>query len=127
MIGKLTTIVLIVKDMDRSVAFYRDVVGLTVEMHTPFWSSLSAGNISLGLHPESNHAKVAPGMGCTFGFEVGDIQATVLELKSKGVPMQLEPKRESFGWLAAFTDPDGYSVQLAHTEPWAKAGSSGSQ
>ena len=127
MIGKLTTIVLIVKDMDRSVAFYRDMVGLSVEMHTPFWSSLSAGNISLGLHPESNHAKVAPSMGCTFGFEVEDIQATVQKLKAKGVQMQLEPKREDFGWLAIFADPDGYAVQLAQTEPWAKAESSGSQ
>jgi len=127
MIGKLTTIVLIVKDMDRSLVFYRDVVGMAVEMHTPFWSSLSAGNVSLGLHPESNHVKVSPSMGCTFGFEVEDIQATVQELKGKGVAMQLEPKRESFGWLAVFSDPDGYAVQLAQTEPWAKAQNSGPQ
>src|SRR5271167_806748 len=68
MIGKLTTIMLIVKDMDRSVAFYRDIVGLKLEMHTPDWSSLSAGNITLGLHPESQHAKGTPTLGCTFGF-----------------------------------------------------------
>jgi len=127
MLGKLTTIMLIVKDMDRSVAFYRDVVGLSVEMHTPFWSSLSAGNISLGLHPESEHAKVAPGTGCTFGFEVDDIQVTVQQLKAKGVGIQLEPKREEFGWLAVFTDPDGYAVQLAQVEPWGQAKGSGSQ
>ncbi len=127
MIGKLTTIVLIVKDMDRSLAFYRDAIGLTVEMHTPYWSSLNAGNISLGLHPESDHSKVAPGSGCTFGFEVADIQDTVENLKAKGVKMQMEPKHEDFGWLASFADPDGYSVQLAQTEPWAKAGDSGSK
>lgn len=127
MIGKLTTIVLIVKDMDRSVAFYRDVVGLNVEMHTPFWSSLGAGTISLGLHPESANAKVAPSMGCTFGFEVEDIQSAVKDLKAKGVKMQLEPKREDFGWLAIFSDPDGYAIQLAQTEPWAKAKSSESK
>jgi predicted enzyme related to lactoylglutathione lyase len=124
MIGKLTTIVLIVKDMDRSVAFYRDVVGLDVEMHTPYWSPLSAGNVSLGLHPESEHVKVAPTAGCTFGFEVDDILRTVQELKEKGVKMQKEPKHEDFGWLAIFSDPDGYAVQLAQTEPWAKAKSS---
>jgi len=106
MIGKLTTIVLIVKDMDRSVAFYRDVIGLTLEMHTPYWSSLSAGNILLGLHPES------------------EIQAAVQELKAKGATMQMEPKRQDFGWLAIIDDPDGYPVQLAQTEPWAKASNS---
>jgi lactoylglutathione lyase len=125
MIGKLTTIVLIVKDMDRSLAFYRDVVGLSVEMHSPYWSSLSAGNISLGLHPQSQHAKVEPGMGCTFGFEVADILGTVQELKAKGVKIQKEPKHENFGWLAEIVDPDGYTVQLAQTEAWAKAGGSG--
>ena len=121
MIGKLSMIMLIVKDMDRSVAFYRDVVGLAVQMHTPFWSSLDAGNIILGLHPESEHSKVAPGTGCTFGFEVADIHQTAAELRSKGVKFALEPKREDFGWLAVFVDPDGYSVQLGQTEPWAKA------
>ena len=124
MIGKLTTIVLIVKDMDRSVAFYRDVIGLTLEMHTPYWSSLSAGNILLGLHPESEKTKAAPGMGCSFGFEVTDIQAAVQELKAKSATMQMEPKRQDFGWLAIVDDPDGYPVQLAQTEPWAKASNS---
>ena len=112
MIGKLTTITLIVKDMNRSVAFYRDIVGLKLEMHTPYWSSLSAGNITLGLHPESPHAKVAPGTGCTFGFEVADIQKVVQKLKAKDVPVPMEPRDDGFGWLAMFSDPDGYSVQL---------------
>jgi predicted enzyme related to lactoylglutathione lyase len=111
---------LIVKDMDRSVAFYHDVIGLTVQMHTPFWSSLRAGNIVLGLHPEGEHSKVAPETGCTFGFEVADIQQTAADLKVKGVKFLMEPKREDFGWLAVIADPDGYALQLGQTEPWAK-------
>ena len=120
MIGKLTTIMLIVKDMNRSVAFYRDVVGLKPEMHMPDWSSLSAGNITLGLHPESPHAKVAPTLGCTFGFEVSDIQKLARELKAKGVPFVMEPQHEGFGWLAIFSDPDGYPVQLVQLEQTQK-------
>ena len=120
MIGKLSMIMLIVRDMDRSVAFYRDIVGLKVQMHTPFWSSLSAGNIVLGLHPESEHAKVAPGTGCTFGFEVPDLQPVAADLKAAGVKFLMEPRQEDFGWLAMFADSDGYAVQLAQTEAWAK-------
>jgi catechol 2,3-dioxygenase-like lactoylglutathione lyase family enzyme len=120
MIGNLSTITLIVKDMDRSVAFYRDVLGLKVQMHTPFWSGMDAGNIIVGLHPESEHSKVAPGGGCTFGFEVTDIQKTAADLKAKDTKFLVEPKREDFGWLAVFADPDGYSIVLAQTEAWAK-------
>jgi predicted enzyme related to lactoylglutathione lyase len=119
MMGKLCLIMLIVKDMDRSVAFYHDVIGLTVQMHTPFWSSLGAGNIVLGLHPEGEHSKVAPETGCTFGFEVADIQQTAT-LKARDVKFLMEPKHEDFAWLAVIADSDGYAVQLGQTEPWAK-------
>lgn len=119
MVGKLSTITLVVKDIDRSVAFYRDILGLKIQMHTPFWSGMDAGNIIVGLHPESEHSKVSPGGGCTFGFEVSDIQKTAAELKSKGVNFLMDPKLEDFGWLAVFADPDGYSILLAQTEDWA--------
>jgi predicted enzyme related to lactoylglutathione lyase len=120
MIGELSTITLIVKDMERSVAFYRDVVGLKVQLNTPYWSSMDAGNIIVGLHPESQHSKVAPGGSCNFGFEVSDIQKTATELKAKGVQFLMDPKREDFGWLGVFADPDGYSIVLAQTEAWAE-------
>lgn len=120
MIGKLSTIALIVRDMDRSIAFYRDIVGLKVQLQTPYWSSMDAGNIIIGLHPESEHSKVAPGGGWNVGFEVSDIQNTAEELKAKGVRFLVEPKREDFGWLGVFADPDGYSIVLAQTEAWAK-------
>jgi predicted enzyme related to lactoylglutathione lyase len=59
---------------------------------------------------------VAPTMGCTFGFEVSNIQNLVQELKAKGVPIMMGPIHEDFGWLAIFTDPDGYPVQLVQLE-----------
>lgn len=96
-IGKLSTIALVVRDMDRSVAFYRDIVGLKVQLQTPYWSSMDAGNIIIGLHPESEHSKVAPGGGCNFGFEVSDIQNTAEELKAKGARFLVEPKPEDSG------------------------------
>jgi hypothetical protein len=38
-------------------------VGMKLEMYSPEWSSLSAGNITLGLHPESQYSKVSPTLG----------------------------------------------------------------
>jgi len=120
MIGKLSTIMVVIKDMDRSVTFYRDVLGLKLLYQTPHWSELDAGNIHIGLHPEGKEVKVSPSMGCTFGFEVADIQKTIADLKNKGAHVFMEP-RQDFGWLAMVGDPDGYAVQLyqpaAHAQP----------
>ena len=112
MIGKLQTIMVVVKDMDRSVRFYRDVLGLPLEFQSPHWSQFDLGNVTLGLHPEGKEVKVSPTSGCTFGFHVADIQKTISELKATGVQVFMEPRREQFGWLAIVGDPDGYYIQL---------------
>ncbi len=122
MIGKLGLIMLVVKDMDRSVQFYRDVLGVPLVFQTPHWSQLDAGNIQLGLHPESDRLKASPSEGCSFGFYLDDIQKTVAELKAKAVKVLQEPKKEQFGWLALVADPDGYVVQLFQTAAQAQTG-----
>ncbi len=119
MIGKLGLIMVVVKDMKRSVAFYRDILGLQVQYENPEWSQLSAGNVDLGLHPEGEHLHVKPG-GCQVAFFVQDVQKAAEELKRKGVKFAMEPRKEDFGWLAVFTDPDGYHIQLGQTATYEK-------
>jgi len=112
MIGKLTTIMVVVKDMKRSQAFYRDVLGLNLACGSDEWTRMGAGNVAVGLHLESERLKVEPHEGMQFAFEVTDIQKTAGELKQKGVAFVREPQREDFGWLAIFKDPDGHHIQL---------------
>lgn len=112
MIGKLALFMVVVKDMERSVAFYRDVLGLKLLFQTPGWSSLDAGNVQVGLHSESEHLKVHPTESAQLGFYVDDIHQAVARLKSSGVHVLMPPKQEEFGWLSVFTDPDGYHIQL---------------
>jgi predicted enzyme related to lactoylglutathione lyase len=112
MIGKLGFFMVVVKDMDRSVAFYRDVLGLKVTFQSPGWTALDAGNVNVGLHSESEHLKVHPTESAQCGFYVDDIQKTVADLKAKAVHVLMPPRKEDFGWLAVFQDPDGYHLQL---------------
>jgi predicted enzyme related to lactoylglutathione lyase len=112
MIGRLDLIMVVVKDMQRSAAFYRDVLELEPTYESPDWTQLSAGPISIGLHLEGEEVKVKPDSGCTFGFAVPDVRKTADELKRKGVRFIREPRKEDFGWHALFTDPDGYVLQL---------------
>jgi len=118
MIGKLGMIMVVVKDMKRSVAFYRDVLGLKLEFESPHWSQLNAGAIKIGLHPEGKDVKVSPTTGLNFGFYVPDVQKAAAELKASGAKMIMEPRKENFGWLAIVADPDGYPIQLGE-EPKA--------
>jgi len=112
MIGRLALVMVVVKDMDRSVAFYRDVLGLKPKFQSAEWSELEAGAVNVGLHAQSEHLKVHPTESAQFSFYVDDIQKTVSELKSKGVHILMPPKKEDFGILSVFTDPDGYHIQL---------------
>jgi lactoylglutathione lyase len=112
MIGELKLIMLVVRDMGRSVRFYRDVIGLKLMFETPGWAQLDAGNIQLGLHPESEHLKARPNESCSFGFYVQDIEHAVADLRARGATILMEPKKEEFGMLALAADPDGYTVQL---------------
>jgi predicted enzyme related to lactoylglutathione lyase len=112
MIGKLALFMLVVKDMDRSVAFYRDVLGLKLLFQTPGWSSLSAGNVEIGLHSESEHLKVRPTESAQMGFYVDDIEKALAGLKAQGAHVLMPPRKEDFGTLSVFTDPDGYHIQL---------------
>jgi lactoylglutathione lyase len=110
--GKIGLVMLVVKDLNRSVAFYRDVIGMKVKFQAPEWATLDAGGVELGLHPESEHLHVKPSESFGFGFYVNDIERVHQELKNKNVHFILPPKEENFGWLALFSDPDGYHIQL---------------
>lgn len=39
-----------VSDMDKSIGFYRDVIGLDVQVQSPGWSELAFGNATVALH-----------------------------------------------------------------------------
>jgi lactoylglutathione lyase len=112
MIGKLGLVMVVVKDMKRSIAFYRDVLGLRLKFETPEWTQLDAGNIEVGLHAESEHLKSHETNSVQIGLFVADMQKAVDELKAKGVHIIMPPKKEDFGWLAIVSDPDGYHIQL---------------
>ncbi len=115
MIGKLGLIMVVVKNLDRSVAFYRDVLGLKFTMQQPKWAQFDCGNIQLGLHPEGEEVKASPTSGCTFAFYVDNIDKTVRELKANGAKMLSEVRQEEFGLWALVADPDGYGIQLVQT------------
>ena len=120
-IGKLLHTRYRVNDLEKTVAFYRDVLGLQeVSRHkSPRGSELvflkapaSEEQIELCCFPASGPVQVQPDL-THLAFEVDDLAAFARDLEKKGVKLSDGPTRTSSGSLIAFVDaPEGYEIEL---------------
>ena len=105
-----------VKELERSIRFYRDVLGfeLTERRDDLAFAHIATGLDGLQLGLSVGETAPQPGT-VVLNFDVrGDLEALRGELEKKGVtflgPTQVIPGKVR---LATFKDPDGYSVRLA--------------
>ena len=113
---------IIVSDMERSVEFYRDKLGIPLKFQTPDWTEFATGATTLALHgggitreyqDTGDQSKTAG--ACSIGFNVEDVDKTYEELKAKGIPFVMPPtQREGEPIrLAVGLDPDGLPISFA--------------
>lgn len=110
-----------VSDMERTLKFYSDVLGLEVveQKVSPRGSHLaflavpnSEELIELCSFPASGTVKVQEDL-VHLAFEVEDLDRTIQELQAKGIPITDGPTRTSSGSRFIFIDaPDGYEIEL---------------
>ncbi len=114
----------VVSDMERSVEFYRDRLGIPLKFQSPDWTEFQTGATTLALHgggvaptgpPAGDPTKQAG--SCSIGFNVEDVEKTYEELKAKGIRFVMPPtQREGEGIkLAVCIDPDGLPIAFAQT------------
>jgi len=112
---EMSHVILRVSDMERSLAFYRDQVGLPVLSESAAFSFLDVGTTRLALNV---FAGVGPDTSATeIVLEVEDLQATFAAMTARGVPFEIEPRQvmqnEGRSLHAAhFRDPDGHIVSI---------------
>ena len=105
MFSKVDYVMVNVSDMSRSVAFYRDTLGLRLKFESPGWSEFVTGETTLALHPASEKN---PAGKVELGFTVADVEAFYREMSGKGVLFTMPPKKQDFGGvLAQFVDSEG--------------------
>jgi lactoylglutathione lyase len=110
-----------VNDLERTVKFYRDVLGLEeVSRHkSPRGSELvfmkapeSDELIELCHYPASGPVQVQPDL-THLAFEVDDLDAFARDLEKKGVKLSDGPTKTSSGSVIAFIDaPERYEIEL---------------
>jgi catechol 2,3-dioxygenase-like lactoylglutathione lyase family enzyme len=100
-------------DMKRSIAFYRDKLGLRLASEREGFAFFDAGSTTLAL--SAAHAQISPHVvGATeIVFSVESVKAEYEKLKGQGVKFRTEP-RDINGkeWAAALEDPDGHILSI---------------
>lgn len=115
-ISGLAQVALNVRDLDASVTFYRDVLGLTFLFSAPpSLAFLQCGPTRVMLNGGAQAPP--PAGGPILYYAVADIQAAFAAITAKGAPVKEVPKaiakvggREV--WLGFTEDPDGHPVGL---------------
>ncbi len=111
MVQGVSNVWLPVQDMDRAVGFYRDVLGLDVQMQSPEWSELDASGLSIGLNAREGAGAQADG-GAVVTFRADDIEGEVERLKGKGAVFSGGVSSYEWGSVAPFKDSEGNDLQL---------------
>jgi len=106
-----------VSDMDRSVRFYSETLGLKLAYRFGNnWASVEVGKgLTIGLHPAS--AEMPPGRkgSLAIGLELSaSIHDAVKALETRGVRFSGPINEGKAGSFVSFEDPDGNLLYLAH-------------
>lgn len=99
-----------VTDLARSVAFYRDALGLELEFASPDhgYASFAAGPVRLGLALPGPDQPALVGRHTGVGLQVDDLEAEHARLAGLGVRFTMAPTRQPWGgFMALLADPDG--------------------
>jgi predicted enzyme related to lactoylglutathione lyase len=107
-----TYTMLVAQDMDRGVAFYRDVIGLKVGMQSPDWSELEvADGAFVALHGGGDGSP----QPSSLGFDVDNVDGAITTLTAGGATLEWGPNRQDDEGiiLAGLRDPEGNAFAIS--------------
>ena len=103
---------LIVRDLEESTAFYRDVLGFREGYHV----DLPASRITImetdGASVELIEGKQYPVGMYSVGTDVDDLDEVLAHMEKNNVPVNLGPVKTTVGRMAFIQDPNGVNICL---------------
>ena len=115
--------IVFVSNMERSVAFYRDVLGLSLRFESPGWSEFATEGATLALHrsegsnPYTGDSQMEPAGRCRPGLRVPNLDEFHTRMVEKNVPCVQEPKEVFGARIAQYVDPDGLVISVSEDRP----------
>ena len=110
-VSSISVVYLYVRDMERSLAFYRDLLGIPLEGDEHWAETTFPGGTRFALHAtHEGVGELSSGtVKVSFGVEDADEAATML--RERGVDVR-EAMRDEWGTAVDVIDPDGYRISL---------------
>ena len=110
-----SNVTIMVGDLNRSVSFYVDTLGLKLKArYGDGFAEVQAPGLTIGLHPRRpGEPPVSGERGMSIGLAVEDLAAQTALLEGKGVTVSR--RADAAADFAEFQDPDGtplYIIQL---------------
>jgi len=119
MFKKIYALCLLVDDLEKSLIFYRDTLGLIVNSSDEGYVDFQLGETLYALFQKDKAVAMfasqhmGSGGGCVIAFPVENVASTSEELKQKGLVIFEGPKTMPWGQTVAyFKDPDGNILEL---------------
>jgi lactoylglutathione lyase len=105
---------IMVADMDRSVGFYTETLGMPLRFRAGNdWAEVGSPGVKIGLHPTRPGApQTQSTSGVSLGFEIGNIETAMDELRARGVNFPAPIVEGGAERIAHFADPDGTALYL---------------
>lgn len=102
--------IVFVRDMKRSVAFYRDIVGLRMKFQSPGWTEFATDGATLALHQDDGGAGT-----CRPGLNVPDLSEFHQRMMATSVICVQQPKEVFGSRVAQYQDPDGLVISVGES------------
>jgi catechol 2,3-dioxygenase-like lactoylglutathione lyase family enzyme len=112
-LNRISIVMLGVRDVERSTAFYVEKLGLHSTGQVPGFAFLDGGGVTLSLsEPLAGVSQTLVGATEVI-FAVDDVRSAHRELQAKGVRFLNEPQCvDGVNWAVDFADPDGHVLSI---------------
>jgi lactoylglutathione lyase len=121
---RLGSVIFYVEDLERSIVFYRDVIGVPFKLRGEGYAEFDMDGTKLGLFERSRLPELLgrdgglPGPTAEILFVVPDVNAEADRLRGAGASILTGPVDRPWGHRTLHVaDPDGHVVELAQEIP----------
>jgi lactoylglutathione lyase len=110
LVRTVSVVYLYVSDMERSLAFYRDLLGIPLAGDSD-WQEATLGGTRFALHKTHKGIGLPSSGTIHVSLGVADIDAAVERVRAERVEVK-ETMRDEWGVAVQVIDPDGYEIYL---------------